>query len=434
MAAAEETASSQRAKAVALIAAGYGIGSGLIAIMHSLGATTLGFRGVVLLALVPLAALPFIARWVVEPDRFTIAAAAKDHPLPVLGAVGPRFRRRLLIVAALTFAVSLVTGPANSFFFLYAQNVMRLSGAATALLVACAGAHRPRRAPARPLPRRPGRAADCRRRRHDRHGAVRHGDLQRLAGSPPASATSLAVLAASVFAPGCRRAHQRALPDLGSGLGRRVGDRRRRLRRHRRAAGLRRCRRRRQPFRPAAAVVVFAVTIPAAGSVRSPARDPRQGAGGSVDREIDDWRCLGRRPVWRARASVIIDPRRTCLQASCDWSQSRFAKQVHDKFRFASAGEDVPTEPQPCHDQHEPAGKMAARTTRSSAAVGQPCFSVRAATSHDARAPATASQSTVLTLGASRATPPPGPRRPSTGRPRPGQSGVRVLPPRSQEN
>jgi MFS family permease len=137
--AAEQTASSQRAKAVALIAAGYGIGSGLIAIVHSLGATTLGFRGVVLLALVPLAALPFIARWVVEPDRFKIAAAAKEHPLPVLGAVGPRYRRRLLIVAALTFAVSLVTGPANSFFFLYAQNVMRLSGAATAGLVACAG-------------------------------------------------------------------------------------------------------------------------------------------------------------------------------------------------------------------------------------------------------------------------------------------------------
>ena len=43
--AAEQTATSQRAKAVALIAAGYGIGSGLIAIVHSLGSTTLGFAG-----------------------------------------------------------------------------------------------------------------------------------------------------------------------------------------------------------------------------------------------------------------------------------------------------------------------------------------------------------------------------------------------------
>jgi MFS family permease len=37
------------------------------------------------------------------------------------------------------FALSLVTGPANSFFFLYAQNVIHLSGASTALLVASAG-------------------------------------------------------------------------------------------------------------------------------------------------------------------------------------------------------------------------------------------------------------------------------------------------------
>jgi MFS family permease len=140
VAAAEQTASSERAKAVALIAAGYGIGSGLIAIVHSLGASTLGFRGVVLLALLPLAALPFIARWVVEPDRFKIAAAAKQHPLPVLGAVGPAFRRRLVIVAALTFALSVVTGPANSFFFLYAQNVLHFAGTTTALLVASAGA------------------------------------------------------------------------------------------------------------------------------------------------------------------------------------------------------------------------------------------------------------------------------------------------------
>jgi MFS family permease len=137
--AAEQTGSSQRAKAIALIAAGYGVGAGLIAIVHSLGAGTLGFRGVVVLAVIPLVALPFIAKWIAEPDRFKIAAASKDHPLPVLGAVGPRFRRRLLIVAALTFVGSVVTGPANSFFFLYAQNVIRLPGAVTALLVACAG-------------------------------------------------------------------------------------------------------------------------------------------------------------------------------------------------------------------------------------------------------------------------------------------------------
>jgi MFS family permease len=139
VAAAEQTSSSQRAKAVALVAAGYGVGAGLIAIIHSLGEKTLGFRGIMLLALVPLCALPFLSRWVAEPDRFKIAAAKTAHPLPVLGAVGPLFRRRLLLVCALMFALSLVTGPANSFFFLYAQNVIHLSGASTALLVASAG-------------------------------------------------------------------------------------------------------------------------------------------------------------------------------------------------------------------------------------------------------------------------------------------------------
>ena len=73
--AAEQTASRGRAKAVALIAAGYGAGAGAIAVVHSLAASTLGFRGVFVLALVPLALLPLLWRWIAEPDRFTVAAA-----------------------------------------------------------------------------------------------------------------------------------------------------------------------------------------------------------------------------------------------------------------------------------------------------------------------------------------------------------------------
>jgi len=125
--------------AVALIAAGYSVGAGITAIMHSLAATTLGFRGTFAMALAPMALLPFISRWLVEPDRFTLAAAAPEHPLPVFGAVAPAFRGRLAVVAALAFAVSIITGPANSFLFLYAQNVVRLSGVATATMVGAAG-------------------------------------------------------------------------------------------------------------------------------------------------------------------------------------------------------------------------------------------------------------------------------------------------------
>ena len=90
--AAEQTDTKSRAKALALVAAGYGIGAGLTAIIHSLASKTLGFRGLFLLAIVPLALLPLISRWATEPDRFEIAAVASDHVVPALGAVGRAFR------------------------------------------------------------------------------------------------------------------------------------------------------------------------------------------------------------------------------------------------------------------------------------------------------------------------------------------------------
>lgn len=137
--AAEETASRDRAKAVALVAAGYGVGSGLTAVIHGLAQSTLGFRGLFVLAVVPLCSVFYIRRWLVEPDRFTVARAAGDQRVPVIGAVGPAFRSRLLVVTGLVFAVSVITGPANSFIFVYAQNVLGLSGAVTAAMVVVAG-------------------------------------------------------------------------------------------------------------------------------------------------------------------------------------------------------------------------------------------------------------------------------------------------------
>jgi MFS family permease len=137
--AAEETSSRDRAKAIALIAAGYGIGAGLVAFIHGLAGTQLGFRGLVALAVIPLALMPLIARSVEEPDRFARQAVAAEHPLPVLSAVRPEFRRRLLIVSLIGFAISVITGPANSFVFLFAENVLKVSGAATAAMVAMAG-------------------------------------------------------------------------------------------------------------------------------------------------------------------------------------------------------------------------------------------------------------------------------------------------------
>lgn len=135
----EETGSRDRAAAVALVAAGYGVGAGLSAIIHSLASGTLGFRGIFALAVVPLVVVFAVRGWVEEPSRFMVAEAEADHPTPVLGAVGPRFRSRVVILALIAFAISVITGPANSFLFLFAQDVVHQAGYVTALMVAAAG-------------------------------------------------------------------------------------------------------------------------------------------------------------------------------------------------------------------------------------------------------------------------------------------------------
>ena len=145
--AAEQTDRHNRALGVAIVAAGYGIGAGLTALLHTVGMAGLGFRGLFALAVVPLAGLLAIRRWVTEPDRFTremadragAGTAAGEPPLPVIGAVGRRFRKRLGIVALLAFSLSVITGPANGFVFLYADNLLHQPGYVTAVMVLGAG-------------------------------------------------------------------------------------------------------------------------------------------------------------------------------------------------------------------------------------------------------------------------------------------------------
>jgi MFS family permease len=135
----EETAAAQRAKAVALVAAGYAVGAGLIAIIHSLGSSAIGFRAIFALAVIPLILVPLVGRWVAEPDRFAVVAVAREHPLPVLGAIRRPYLGRLAVLSGVAFAISVITGPANSFIFLYAQNIVHLSGLATAAMVVGSG-------------------------------------------------------------------------------------------------------------------------------------------------------------------------------------------------------------------------------------------------------------------------------------------------------
>ncbi len=137
--AAEQTGSAGRASAVALVAAGYAVGAGLTAVVYFLAGGTIGYRGVLVLAVAPLVALPFLARSVTESDRFEVSRASGGAELPVFGAVAPPYRRRLLLVTTVAFALAVVTGPSNSFVFAYAQNIEGFPGVALSGMVVAAG-------------------------------------------------------------------------------------------------------------------------------------------------------------------------------------------------------------------------------------------------------------------------------------------------------
>lgn len=114
--AAEETASVDRAKAVALVGAAYAIGTGLLTIVRGAAADWLGFRGVFFLAAVPLLLLPLLARRVPEPARYE-TARREAVERRMLGPVRPDLRPRLLAVCGVHFGVGLITGPVNSYLF-----------------------------------------------------------------------------------------------------------------------------------------------------------------------------------------------------------------------------------------------------------------------------------------------------------------------------
>ena len=142
--AAEETETRDRAKAIALMTAGYGIGAGLTALVRGVAGDGLGFRGLFALAVVPLAAIPLLARRLEEPDRFRRLRTAEDPELAavrpaILGRVRADLRPRLWLLAALAFAIAFVTGPMNTFLFVYAENALGMSRSSTAAMVLAAG-------------------------------------------------------------------------------------------------------------------------------------------------------------------------------------------------------------------------------------------------------------------------------------------------------
>ncbi len=136
---AEQTGSANRSKAVALATAGYGVGAGLTAVIHGLWVHGEGFRWLFASSVLPLVLLVPLASSVRETDRYRIASSA-GYEMPVLGVVGSALRSRLAVVLGVAFFVAVISGPATSFVFLYAQDVVRQPGYVTSLMVVAAGA------------------------------------------------------------------------------------------------------------------------------------------------------------------------------------------------------------------------------------------------------------------------------------------------------
>jgi MFS family permease len=139
VAAVEESPVVGRTSAVAVVAAGYGVGAGATAVLHSLGLGGGDFRVFLPFALVPLVLVAAVRRSVHEPARYTAASRDRARRAVSFGSVGRPLRRRFGLVLVLTFALSFVTGPANTFVFLYAQDFVHQSGGVTAAMVVGSG-------------------------------------------------------------------------------------------------------------------------------------------------------------------------------------------------------------------------------------------------------------------------------------------------------
>jgi putative MFS transporter len=137
--AAEETRTRDRTWAIALVTAGYGIGAGLTALLRGLTGGAVGFRMLFALSLLPLAALPFLGRLLEEPARFDrVPNPARLTSARALLALTGSPRRQLVVIAGLTFAFSLLSGPTLTYLFLYAETVLDLAPSRTALAVVAA--------------------------------------------------------------------------------------------------------------------------------------------------------------------------------------------------------------------------------------------------------------------------------------------------------
>lgn len=137
--AAEETRSRDRSKAIALITAGYALGSGLTALARLAIPEAAGFRGLFALAVVPLALVPLAGRWLEEPSYYARLGTRAGAQRPMFGTVRADLVGRLALLCLLHVGVGFVTGPVNTLLFLYGERALGLSSTMMAVVFLAAG-------------------------------------------------------------------------------------------------------------------------------------------------------------------------------------------------------------------------------------------------------------------------------------------------------
>lgn len=135
--AAELSSPTVRARALSLVAAGYGLGAGINALTHSALRGVASFRVLFATCAIPFVVVILLARRIPEPAAI---GGSSVEERPRFGWVGPGESRRLVGVMGLIFAISLTSAPASSFVFVYAENVVHLPKAAESGMILAAAA------------------------------------------------------------------------------------------------------------------------------------------------------------------------------------------------------------------------------------------------------------------------------------------------------
>jgi MFS family permease len=119
-----------RARRLAFIAAGAGIGAGLAAVLHGLIRGPNSFRWLFASALIFLLSVRPLLKIIPES-----AINTSTRPSARIGAVPRDLWFRLFVVSMVAATIGIITGPANGFAFVYGEGVLKLSPHLVAFVV-----------------------------------------------------------------------------------------------------------------------------------------------------------------------------------------------------------------------------------------------------------------------------------------------------------